>query len=86
MFNTLGIDWACSLLGFVSLAFCVVPFVFIKYGDKIRANSKFCQELKLQKEERAEKEEFRKNREAYWEKRRAREKGEEEGVYGKEDV
>ena len=28
----------------------VIPFAFIKYGDRIRANSKFCQELQRRKE------------------------------------
>lgn len=46
MFQNLGIAWAVSVLGFITLAMSVVPFVFIKYGDKIRANSKFCRELK----------------------------------------
>ena len=32
----------------------VVPFVFIKYGDRIRAGSRFCQELKERKREAAE--------------------------------
>lgn len=57
MYNTLGIAWASSLLGFVSLGMCAIPFAFIKYGDRIRANSAFCQEL------RAKKEEFAKERE-----------------------
>ena len=46
MFSTLGIAWACSLLGFLSLLMCLIPFAFIKYGDRIRDNSKFCKELK----------------------------------------
>jgi len=46
MFGTLGIAWACSLLAFLSMAVAVIPFAFIKYGDRIRANSKFCQRLK----------------------------------------
>lgn len=46
MFSTLGIAWACSLLGFLSLAMCLIPFTFIRFGDKIRDNSKFCKELK----------------------------------------
>ncbi|MCJ1432072.1 hypothetical protein MMC27_001428 [Xylographa pallens] len=45
MYNTLGVAWSCSLVGFLSLAMCIVPFAFIKYGDRIRASSKFCQEL-----------------------------------------
>jgi len=56
LFDNLGVNWACSLLGLLSLGMCVIPFVFIRYGDKIRANSKFCQyllELK-RKEEAAE--------------------------------
>lgn len=86
MFETLGISWACSLLGFISLAFCVVPFIFIRYGDKIRANSKFCQELKQQKVEREEKQEERHRREEYWEKRRAKQRGESSGGFEKEVV
>ena len=46
MYEKLGVHWASSLLGFLSLGMSVIPFVFIKYGDRIRANSKFCQELK----------------------------------------
>lgn len=57
MYNTLGIAWASSLLGFVSLFMSIIPFVFIKYGGRLRANSTFCQELlqkkKAYKEEQA---------------------------------
>ncbi|MCJ1286573.1 hypothetical protein MMC26_005919 [Xylographa opegraphella] len=45
MYTKLGVAWSCSLVGFLSLAMCIVPFAFIKYGDRIRASSKFCQEL-----------------------------------------
>lgn len=51
MFSHLGIAWACSVLGFISLAMSVIPFVFIRFGEKIRANSDFCQELKRLKEQ-----------------------------------
>lgn len=51
MYNDLGVAWACSLLGFLSLLMSAIPFVFIKFGDRIRANSKFCRELKQKKEE-----------------------------------
>jgi len=51
MYDTLGVPWACSLLGFLSLIMCAIPFVFIRYGDRIREKSKFCQELKAKKEE-----------------------------------
>jgi len=50
MYRTLGIPWASSLLGFLSLAMCSIPFAFIKYGDRIRANSRLCNELKARKE------------------------------------
>lgn len=54
MYNKLGIAWASSLLGFLSLAMTVVPFIFIEYGDRIRGGSRFCQELKERKKEAAE--------------------------------
>lgn len=50
MYKSLGVSWASSLLGFLSLAMSIIPFAFIKYGDRIRENSKFCQELKQRKE------------------------------------
>lgn len=56
MYDRLGIAWGCSLLGFLSLLMCIIPFAFIKYGDRIRANSKFCQYLKEKKAEQAERE------------------------------
>jgi len=56
MYQKLGIAWACSLLGFLSLLMCAIPFIFIKYGDQIRERSKFCQQLKRQKIEMQERE------------------------------
>lgn len=56
MFTKLGIDWACSLLAFLTLAVSVIPFIFIWKGDTIRANSKFCQALKKMREEELAKE------------------------------
>ncbi|KAK3387557.1 major facilitator superfamily transporter [Podospora didyma] len=53
MFTRLGISGACSLLGGISLLMCVIPFVFLWQGDKIRANSKFCHALRQRKEEMA---------------------------------
>lgn len=50
MFNKLGVHWACSLIAFLALLVSLIPFGFIKYGDSIRSNSKFCQELKQIKE------------------------------------
>lgn len=63
MYTRLGIAWACSLLGFLSLVMCVIPFVFIRYGDKIRERSKFCQFLRQKQEEEAQEKE-RKRRES----------------------
>ncbi|ETN46934.1 uncharacterized protein HMPREF1541_01123 [Cyphellophora europaea CBS 101466] len=54
MFMVLGINWACSLLAFLALGVAVIPFVFIRFGDRIRANSKFCQELRRMMEEQKE--------------------------------
>ena len=47
MYERLGVAWASSLLGFLSLGMCAIPFVFIRYGDKIRARSTLCLELAL---------------------------------------
>lgn len=52
MYERLGIAYACTLLACLSLAMAVIPFVFIRFGGRIRANSKFCQQLKQEKEER----------------------------------
>lgn len=45
MYHSLGVLGATSLLALLSLGFCLVPFGFIKFGDRIRARSKFCQDL-----------------------------------------
>jgi len=45
MYNTLGVHWATSLLGFFALAMCVIPIAFMRYGAAIRAKSKFCMSL-----------------------------------------
>jgi hypothetical protein len=41
MYARLGYQWASSLLGFIGLACCAIPFVFWFYGAKIRRHSKF---------------------------------------------
>jgi multidrug resistance protein len=56
MFAKLGVDWACSLLAFLSLGMALIPWMFIRFGDRIRANSRFCQHLKKLDEEEAERE------------------------------
>ncbi|KAK4442301.1 major facilitator superfamily transporter [Podospora aff. communis PSN243] len=41
MYTNLGINWATSLLGFISVALLPVPWVFFKYGKKIRSRSRY---------------------------------------------
>ncbi|KAJ8102607.1 major facilitator superfamily domain-containing protein [Lipomyces tetrasporus] len=40
MYIKLTPRWACTLLGFISLAMAPIPFLFYKYGPAIRARSK----------------------------------------------
>lgn len=40
MYHKLGVGWASSLLGFLSVAFIPIPFVLYYYGGRIRAASK----------------------------------------------
>lgn len=54
MYRTMGVAWATSLLGFFSLALCVVPFVFVTWGGRMRDRSKFCQYLRQKKREEEE--------------------------------
>lgn len=55
MYSRLGIGWASSLLGFVTLGLSVIPFVFALYGERIRLSSPFCQELAKRQRESAAK-------------------------------
>ena len=41
MYQRLGIAWATSLLGFISIALMPIPWVFQKYGPRIRAKSRY---------------------------------------------
>ncbi|KAF2119923.1 major facilitator superfamily domain-containing protein [Lophiotrema nucula] len=54
MYRALGVPWACSVLGFLSLAMCVIPFAFLRWGTKLRQKSKFCQYLAQKKRDEAE--------------------------------
>lgn len=40
-YHAMGTQWATSLLAFVSLACCAIPFLFYFFGAKIRAKSKY---------------------------------------------
>ena len=39
MFNTLGYEWAGSILGFLSLLLVPIPFVLSRHGRTLRARS-----------------------------------------------
>ncbi|CAA9957018.1 Multidrug resistant protein [Pyrenophora teres f. maculata] len=41
MYDRLGDQWASSLLAFIGLACCAIPFVFYFYGARIRARSHY---------------------------------------------
>lgn len=41
MYKRLGIDWATSLLGFVTVALLPIPWVLFKYGKAIRQRSEY---------------------------------------------
>jgi len=41
MYKRLGNQWASSLLAFIALACCAIPFVFYYFGARIRKHSKF---------------------------------------------
>jgi len=49
MYHRLGVPWASSLLAFLSLGMCVIPFLFLWKGDRIREGSKFCTSLREKK-------------------------------------
>jgi hypothetical protein len=41
MYDRLGYQWASSLLAFIGLACCAIPFIFYFFGAKIRARSHY---------------------------------------------
>lgn len=41
MYEALGIAWATSLLAFIGLALLPIPFVFFRFGPKIRNSSHY---------------------------------------------
>ncbi|KAJ5098902.1 hypothetical protein N7532_005903, partial [Penicillium argentinense] len=41
MFHNLGVPWAASVLGFVSVALIPIPYLFFTYGRSIRARGKW---------------------------------------------
>jgi hypothetical protein len=41
MYSALGVGWGTSVLGFISVAMVPVPFIFIRYGERIRQSKLF---------------------------------------------
>lgn len=41
MFHNLGVGWACSLLGFLTILFVPYPFLLYRYGKKLRLRSRW---------------------------------------------
>ncbi|KAF2110798.1 major facilitator superfamily domain-containing protein [Lophiotrema nucula] len=41
MYETMGTGWATSVLGFVSITMLPIPFIFFRYGPRIRAKSRY---------------------------------------------
>ena len=41
MFHRLGIPWASTVFGFVAVAMIPIPFLFMAYGQRIRARGRF---------------------------------------------
>lgn len=59
MYTAMGINWASTLIGLVGLVFAPSPFLFYKYGARIRRSSRFapCVDLKIAEELEREREE-----------------------------
>ncbi|KAJ0273798.1 hypothetical protein COL922a_000860 [Colletotrichum nupharicola] len=41
MYEKLGYEWATSLLAFLTVAMMPFPWLFFKYGKKLRGRSRF---------------------------------------------
>jgi hypothetical protein len=41
MYHTLGDQWATSLLAFLTVVMMPFPYIFFKYGKKLRGKSRF---------------------------------------------
>jgi hypothetical protein len=58
MYNAMSPQWAGTLLGLAQVACIPIPFIFYKYGDRIRAKSRLIKQLREDQErseQRAEK-------------------------------
>ncbi|KAL8791737.1 MAG: hypothetical protein Q9195_005675 [Heterodermia aff. obscurata] len=41
MYDTLGYGWGNSLLAFIAVAMCPIPWIFYRYGERIRKSPRF---------------------------------------------
>ncbi|KAL2174470.1 uncharacterized protein P884DRAFT_208523, partial [Thermothelomyces heterothallicus CBS 202.75] len=41
MYEALGYQWATALVGFVTLALMPFPYIFYRYGKRIRSRSRY---------------------------------------------
>ena len=41
MYAVLGLGWGNSLLAFIAIGLCPIPWIFYKYGERIRKNPRF---------------------------------------------
>lgn len=41
MYTRLGLGWGNSLLAFIAIALLPIPFLFLRYGERIRLNPRF---------------------------------------------
>ncbi|PLN83849.1 MFS multidrug transporter [Aspergillus taichungensis] len=51
LYESLGVEWATSVVGFISVACVPIPMVFLYAGPWIRKRSRFCQRLLREDEE-----------------------------------
>lgn len=45
MYDALGVGWGTSVLGFISVAFIPLPFIFYLYGQRLRESRRFVVEF-----------------------------------------
>ena len=41
MYNTLELGWGNSVLGFIATALIPIPFLLVRYGERLRKNARF---------------------------------------------
>ena len=41
LYEAIGLGWGNSLLGFLALALCPLPWVFFQYGERVRTSPRF---------------------------------------------